>query len=232
MSTITVTNPLMEAASSGILSAAQPDRKARHSLSRRSGQNGWIEHRRGSFYGRFWMDVPGRSDRICKRVRICPSTGPGALNASQRSRRLKQILVEFGVNSEEVFRKAEAANLDIGFQEQSGVWLQSVQSRKRKPIKPRTAEAWTSHLKYINGKIGQMQLADVNNRTMREFVAQMASETKAGEPRFSAKSIENYLAVIKSVVASVLNDKGESIYPVRWNHNFMDLPCCGGTERS
>jgi len=224
MSSITVASPLIEASCGGILSAAQPDRKARRTLSRRSGQNGWIEHRKGSFYGRFWMDVPGRSDRVCKRVRICPSTGPGALNASQRSRRLKQILVEFGVNSEEVFREAEASNLGISFQEQSAVWLESVQSRKRKPIKPRTAEAWTSHLKYINGKIGQMQLADVNNRTMRGFVAEMASETKDGNPRFSAKSIENYLAVIKSVVASVLNDKGEPVYSVKWNHNFMDLP--------
>jgi len=98
-----------------------------------------------------------------------------------------------------------------------------VQNRKRNPVKTRTAETWKSHLKYINGKIGQMQLADVNNRTVREFVAQMASETKAEEPRFSAKSIENYLAVIKSVVASAQNDKGEPIYLVRWNHEFMDL---------
>jgi integrase len=224
MSPITVASPLIEASCGGILSAAQPDRKARRTLSRRSGQNGWIEHRKGSFYGRFWMDVPGKSDRVCKRVRICPSTGPGALNASQRSRRLKQILVEFGANSEEVFRAAEGSNLGISFKEQSAVWLESVQSRKRKPIKPRTAEAWTSHLKYINGKIGQMQLADVNNRTMRGFVAEMASETKLGNPRFSAKSIENYLAVIKSVVASVLNDKGEPVYSVKWNHNFIDLP--------
>ena len=46
---------------------------------------------------------------------------------------------------------------------------------------------------------------------MRGFVAEMASEMKDGKPRFSAKSIENYLAVIKSVVASVLNDKGEPV---------------------
>jgi hypothetical protein len=25
------------------------------------------------------------------------------------------------------------------------------------------------------------------------------------------------------VVASVVNDKGEEIYPVKWNHDFMDL---------
>ncbi len=224
MSPIAVINPLMEAACGGILSAAQPDRKARRTLSRRSGQNGWIEQRKGGFYGRFWMDVAGQEKRVCKRVRICPATGPGSLNASERSRRLKQILAASGANSEEVFREAEAANLGITFKEQSGAWLQSVQSRKRKPIKLRTAEAWTSHLKYVNGKIGQMQLADVNNRTMRGFVAEMASETKDGTPRFSAKSIENYLAVIKSVVASVLNDKGEPVYSVKWNHNFMDLP--------
>jgi len=170
------------------------------------------------------MDVAGQEKRVCKRVRICPATGPGSLNASERSRRLKQTLAASGANSEEVFREAEAANLGITFKEQSGAWLQSVQSRKRKPIRLRTAEAWTSHLKYVNGKIGQMQLADVNNRTMRGFVAEMASETKDGKPRFSAKSIENYLAVIKSVVASVLNDKGEPVYSVKWNHNFMDLP--------
>ncbi len=224
MSPITVINPLMEAACGGILSAAQPDWKARRTLSRRSGQNGWIEQRKGGFYGRFWMDVAGQEKRVCKRVRICPATGPGSLNASERSRRLKQTLAASGANSEEVFREAEAANLGITFKEQSGAWLQSVQSRKRKPIRLRTAEAWTSHLKYVNGKIGQMQLADVNNRTMRGFVAEMASETKDGKPRFSAKSIENYLAVIKSVVASVLNDKGEPVYSVKWNHNFMDLP--------
>jgi hypothetical protein len=130
-----------------------------------------------------------RQKRVCKRVRICPATGPGSLNASERSRRLKQILAASGANSEQVFREAEAANLGITFKEQCGAWLQSVQSRKRKPIKLRTAEAWTSHLKYVNGKIGQIQLADVNNRTMRGFVAEMASETKDGKPRFSAKSI-------------------------------------------
>ena len=26
------------------------------------------------------------------------------------------------------------------------------------------------------------------------------------------------------VVASAVNDKGEEIYPVKWNHDFMDLP--------
>jgi len=194
------------------------------SMSRRSGQNGWIAFRKGIYYARFWIDVPGRSTRLCKRVSICPASGPGSLNASERSRRLKQILVEFGANNEVTARATQAANLGITLQEQSTRWLESVQRRKRKPVKPRTAQAWKSHLKYINGKIGTMQLADVNNRNMKEFVAMMATEQKAGEPRFSAKSIESYLAVIKSVVASVKDDRGATVYAVKWDAEYMDVP--------
>ncbi len=200
-----------------ILPPALPDRKG-ISMARRRGQSGWIELRKGTYYARFWIDVPGRSTRACPRVRICPAEGPGTLNASERSRRLKQILVEHGANSEVAARQAVAANLGITFEEQSEKWLQTVQNRKRNPVKPRTAKTWQSHLKYINSKIGPMQLADVNNRAMRDFVAEMASEP------FSPKTIENYLAVVKSVVASVRNEKGERIYRVDWNHEYMDVP--------
>jgi integrase len=126
--------------------------------------------------------------------------------------------VEHGVNDEAKARATEASNLSVTFEQQSRTWLHAVQKRKRKPVKFRTAKTWESHLRYINSKIGHMQLADVNNRSMREFIAQMVSED------FSAKSIENYLAVIKSVVASVLNENGEPIYNVPWNSDYMDLP--------
>jgi integrase len=59
---------------------------------------------------------------------------------------------------------------------------------------------------------------------VKELIARMATEEKKGKPRFSAKSISNYVQVVKMVVASAVNDKGEEIYPVKWNHDFMDLP--------
>jgi len=187
-------------------------------MARRSGQTGWIELRKGTYYARFWVDDPGKPKRVCARVRMWPASGPGALNASERSRRLKQILQDRRVNDEAKIRVVQAANLGITFEQQARTWLQVVQGRKRNPVKARTAQTWKSHLNYINSKIGSMQLADVNNRNMRDFVAQMASD------QFSPKSIENYLAVIKSVVASALNERGEQIYPVRWNSEYMDLP--------
>jgi integrase len=33
------------------------------------------------------------------------------------------------------------------------------------------------------------------------------------------------------VVGSALNDNGEAIYPVKWNHNFMDLPQVGEQKK-
>jgi integrase len=186
-------------------------------MSRRSGQNGWIQKRNGNYDARFWIDVPGRSTRLCKRVRICPVDGPGSLNASERSRRLKQILVEFGANDEATARQALAANLGVTFQTQSELWLRSVQSRKRKPIKPHTAQTWQSHLRYINERIGALPLCDVNNLVLRELIAQMAES-------FSAKTITNYVGVVKMVVASAIDQSGEQIHPRKWNHNFIDLP--------
>jgi hypothetical protein len=40
----------------------------------------------------------------------------------------------------------------------------------------------------------------------------------------SAKSIVNYCAVAKLVVASAVNAEGEQIYPRKWNHAFIGLP--------
>jgi integrase len=48
-----------------------------------------------------------------------------------------------------------------------------------------------------------------------------------GKPRFAPKSIANYVQLIQMVVGSTRNDKGEAIYPVKWNHDFMDMPVIG-----
>src|SRR5580693_8000768 len=92
------------------------------------------------------------------------------------------------------------------------------------PIKPRTADAWATYLSYLNAQIGEIPLASVNNLAVKELIAKMASEVKTDKPRFCAKTIGNYVQVVKMVVASAVNDKGEAIYPVKWNHDFMDLP--------
>jgi integrase len=201
-------------------------------MSRRSGQNGRIERKGNALYARFWLDVPGQQSRAYKCVRICPVSGPGSLNKFEQKRRLKEIIAEFGANSEATLREAEAVNLGTTFQQQSERWLKSVQTRKRNPIKPRTASTWASYLFYLNRQIGEMPLSSVNNLTVKDSViAKMAAELKDGGPRFSPKSITNYVQIVKMVVASAVNEKGEEIYPVKWNHDFMDLPVIEGQNK-
>jgi integrase len=40
----------------------------------------------------------------------------------------------------------------------------------------------------------------------------------------SAKTIVNYVLVVKLVVASAVDEEGEQIYPRKWNHDFIQLP--------
>lgn len=158
-------------------------------------------------------------------MRICPVDGPGSLNQSQRLRRLQQIIAEHGANDEATVQAAIAANLTTTFRQQSEIWLEEIRKRKRRPIKERTVATWRGHLKYLNSKIGDTAIADVNNSSVRDFISVMTSETtKDGAPRFSAKSIENYLQVVKMVVASVKDKKGAEVYPVKWDSEYMDVP--------
>jgi integrase len=40
----------------------------------------------------------------------------------------------------------------------------------------------------------------------------------------SAKSINNYIQVLKMVVASAVDEDGDELYPRRWNHDFAEVP--------
>lgn len=40
----------------------------------------------------------------------------------------------------------------------------------------------------------------------------------------SAKTINTYTQVVKSVLASAVNDEGEQMFPRTWNHEFVDMP--------
>ena len=193
-------------------------------MSRRSGQTGHIEKKGNAYYARFWLDVPGQAKRVNKSVRICPVSGPGLMNRFELRRRVKEIIAEHGANSTEVVMKAEAVNLGTTFKDRAVTWLEEMQTRKRKPIKPRTADAWTGYLKYINQHLGEMPLSEVNNKSVKEFIRTMAAERKDGKARFAAKSIDNYVQVVKMVVASAVDDDGEELYPVKWKNDFMDLP--------
>jgi hypothetical protein len=134
-----IQNSDLTASTHDIIAPAIPDQRRRICMSRRSGQNGRIERKGKVYYARFWLDVPGKAKRVYKSVRICPVSRPWALNKFELKRRVKEIVAEFDADSETTCKQAEAVNLGTTFKEQAERWLQTVQARKRNPIKPRNS---------------------------------------------------------------------------------------------
>jgi integrase len=203
-----------------IVVTAKPDKRTRKkSMSRRSGQRGYIEKRGNAFYVRFRIDVPGQDQRAYACVRICPMSGPSKMTKPERERRAKEIISESGADTEAHFKSVAATNLGVSFQQQAEWFMHHVQTRKRKPVKPATAKSWDNCIKkWLNPHLGQMSLTAVSNWALRELVAVMVNA------KLSAKSIHNYVQLVKMVVASAVDEQGDELYPRKWNHEFIDLP--------
>ena len=188
-------------------------------MARRSGQVGYEEKKRGWYHVRFRMDVPGQEKRAYLSRPICPISGPGSLTKPQRLKLRREIIAASGADTEEHFNKVEAFNHGVTFRKQAEWWLNHVQTRKRRPIKPATVLGFTSYLKtWLYPNLGDLPLSSVNNLVARDLVAKMA---KAG---VSPKMVTNVVQVVKMVVASLVNENGERLHPRTWNHEFMDLP--------
>ena len=117
------------------------------------------------------------------------------------------------------FNKVVKQGDGVTFREQAKWWLSHVQGRKRKPIATSTLEAWEGCItKWLNPNIEDLPLSEVNNAVLKSLVAKMS------DGGLSSKSINNYVQVVKMVVASAVNEQGEEIYPRKWNHEFIDMP--------
>jgi integrase len=189
-------------------------------MSRRTGQSGHIELSGKWWVVRWWMDVSGQEERRHMRAKICPISGTGCLFKSERERRAREIIAESGADTVEHFEKVVKQAHGVTFREQAQWWLNHIRRRRRKPLASATLELWEGCLdKWINPNIGDLPLSEVNNAVLKTLVAKMS------EAGLSPKTIsDNYVLVVKMVVASAVDEQGEQIYPRKWNHEFIDLP--------
>jgi integrase len=162
-------------------------------------------------YGRFWVDVPGPG-RKQKTVALgrCPTE-------SVARRLLREYIEREGVNSRQVFTTNMAPATT--FRQQAARWIGSLPARQRRPVKPATVSGYQDALNaWILPHLGDKPLAEVSNGALRDLVGKMA------EAGLSPKTIMNYTAVVKMVVASSVNAEGEPVYPRVWNPDFIGLP--------
>lgn len=212
---------LPEIESGGSVPLATPDKRKRAYMARR-GQVGTIAVSGKWYVVRFWKYSPGQ-DRIHASERICPVSGDGALPKGERRRRANEIVAASGVNDPREF--VETTN-GVTFREQASWFLNHAMNRKRNPVKPATSQTWQNCVdKWLNPNLGDLPLASVNNATVKTLVAKMH------EAGLSAKSIANYVGLVKRVVASALDKNGEQLFPRKWNHEFIDLPIVEGQRQ-
>jgi integrase len=141
-------------------------------------------------------------------------------------RKARKIIAASGADSEEHFNKVEAINLGSTFKQQSEWWLNHAETRKRRPVKPRTLVGWRTALnKWLLPELGSVPLVQMDNLAMKQLV------TKLSQSGLKPNTIRDYTNVVKLVVASALNDRGEQVCPRKWNHDFCDMPVVKNVKR-
>ena len=162
------------------------------------------------------VDVPG-AGRIQKSFPICPVSGPGSLNKTERRRKRMEIVAQY--NSLDYLKKVVAEETGATFKAQSIRWMSNCKLRKRRPIKPVTLVNWQSYLdNHILTVLGSQPIAEVNNASMKKLV-----EVLVGK-RLGPQSIKNICLVVKLVKASTVDENGDELYPMKWNPEFIDAP--------
>lgn len=93
----------------------------------------------------------------------------------------------------------DSSVLDVTFKRQSDAWLDSLRTRKRKPVSPGTLRVFGSYIRRLTPMIGEMKLADINNGVLRELARRLDLE-------LSAKTVTELVAIVKQVVDSLVDE--------------------------
>src|SRR4029077_2619824 len=103
--------------------------------------------------------------------------------------------------------------------EQYRVFIETLQTRKRRPVKGATIAAYESYWKnWIQPHLGSRDLAYIENGTTRKFAAPLAA---AG---LSPASIAGITGCLKLIISSAVDENGNEVYPRKWNNDFIDAP--------
>ena len=97
--------------------------------------------------------------------------------------------------------------------------MESLSTRRRRPLKPATIYGWQHCLdRWILPNLGNKLVSEVGNGALRQFVEILTAA------RLAPKTIINVVTVVKFIVASAVDEEGDQIHPRVWNYEFMQLP--------
>lgn len=160
------------------------------------------------------------------RERVRPISGPGLLSKSERKRKAREIIRASGADSAEYFKEVVKQDTGVTFREQSEIWLQQLQTRRRKPIRNSYAVTIQGALdKWILPAVGSVPLASVDNLSVKPLIEKMSS---AG---LKPRTVNKYIEHVKQVVESLKGPNGEPIHNRKWDAETMDLPIVEHAEQ-
>jgi integrase len=164
---------------------------------------------------RFRVDTRD-GQRLLTSEHVCPVVdGKPTMTPAEQRRKAASIIEAAGVNNTTQIKQSV---LGLTFAQQAEAFLK-YSTTKNDPVSTNTAYTRRTTIdKWLTPNIGEMLLQDVKNSTARDLVQKMV---KAG---LSPKSIDNYINLMKLIVASAVDDEGEQIYPRKWNTDFINAP--------
>jgi integrase len=110
--------------------------------------------------------------------------------------------------------------LGITFKEQSKIWLEQSQTRKRKPIRATTVPTIQAALdKWILPEVGHLPLYET-----AKYPAMKALVAKMNAGGLSAQTVNSYFRIAAAIVESADDAEGSPLYPRNRDANKLDLP--------
>jgi len=175
---------------------------------------------------RFWKDIAGQEKRTHVRERVCPISGPGLLSKSERKRKAREIIQASGADSPEYFKEVVKQETGATFREQSKIWLNQLQNRRRRPIRQSYAVTIQGAMdKWILPAIGNVPLGHVDNLSVKPLIEKMTSSG------LKPRTVNKYIEHVKQVVESLKSPNGEPIHSRKWDAETMDLPVVEHAEQ-
>jgi integrase len=186
-------------------------------LNRKGQQGKW--NPRSLAYGRSWVDVPsGERKRRTVSLGLCATQWVAHL-------RLREYIERAGVCSKHRVHQIPVPGTT--FRQQAECWMESLSTRRRRPLKPATVYGWQHCLdRWILPNLANKLVSEVGNGALRQFVEVLSA---AG---LAPKKIVNVVTVVKFVVASAVDEEGDQIHPRVWNYEFIQLPLVIKKKRS
>ena len=111
------------------------------------------------------------------------------------------------------------------FQTQASKFMQTIATRQQDPVRANTLSTYKSLLNArILPVLGGLDLSEVKNGVVKRFFEGLRG-------KLSPSTQRTVFNIIKQVVESAVNEEGDQLYPLKWNHAFIDVPTVKTAEQ-